>query len=101
MPVLTNPKHELFAQALAKGSTADQAYQDAGYKANSGNAATLKGNQRIKDRVVELQGRAAERTIYTIEDIVQQLAEDREFARRNGIQPRRSRPQSTWRGCWG
>lgn len=51
MPVLKNPKWELFAQELAKGTTADEAYQLAGYKPNRGNAATLKQNQSILDRV--------------------------------------------------
>jgi phage terminase small subunit len=34
MPVLSNPKHERFAQELAKGKTADEAYQLAGCKPN-------------------------------------------------------------------
>jgi hypothetical protein len=39
MPVLPNNKHELFAQGLAKGLSADAAYQAAGYKRDRGNAA--------------------------------------------------------------
>ena len=31
MPLLDNPKHEIFAQELAKGTTADEAYARAGY----------------------------------------------------------------------
>lgn len=54
MPVLKNAKHERFAQGLAKGLTADQAYQDAGFKANRGNATTLKQKQSIQNRVSEL-----------------------------------------------
>jgi len=54
MPVLPNPRHEKFAQGLSRGLTADQAYQDAGYSANRGNAATLKQRQSIQDRVSEL-----------------------------------------------
>jgi hypothetical protein len=54
MAALSNHKHELFAQALAKGETADAAYVMAGYKENRGNAATLKANQNIADRVAEL-----------------------------------------------
>jgi phage terminase small subunit len=57
MPKLP-PKHELFAQGLAKGLTADQAYQDAGYSANRGNASTLKQKQSIQDRVAELLEKA-------------------------------------------
>lgn len=32
MPVLHNARHEKFAQALAKGMTATDAYTEAGYK---------------------------------------------------------------------
>lgn len=58
MPTLKNPRHEKFAQGLSRGLTADQAYQDAGFKANRGNAATLKQKQSIQDRVAELLARA-------------------------------------------
>lgn len=34
MPVLANPKHERFAQELARGATQAQAYTDAGYNAS-------------------------------------------------------------------
>jgi hypothetical protein len=40
-PALPNPRHEAFAQALARGSSAAAAYVEAGYKANRHNAATL------------------------------------------------------------
>jgi hypothetical protein len=84
MPVLKNPRHEAFAQALAKGHTSDEAYKTAGFKANRGNASTLKAKQNISDRVAELQGRAAAKTVVTIEDIARQLDEDRQFAREVG-----------------
>jgi phage terminase small subunit len=58
MPALPNAKHERFAQGLAKGLTADQAYQDAGYKANRGNASTLKQKQNIQDRIAEILAQA-------------------------------------------
>lgn len=54
MPVLPNAKHEKFAQGLARGLTADEAYQQAGFKANRGNATTLKQKQSIQKRVTEL-----------------------------------------------
>ena len=84
MPTLDNARHEAFAQCLAKGMTATEAYIKAGYKPNDGNAATLKGNQRVRDRLAELLAKAAERTIVTVEDIAKQLDEDRLFARENG-----------------
>lgn len=81
MGALTNRKHELFAQALAKGETADAAYVSAGYRANRGNAATLKANQSVLDRVSELQERAAQKVEITVADIVEMLREDRALAR--------------------
>ena len=54
MPALDNIKHELFAHELAKGATVDEAYANAGYKPNSGNAARLKGKERIGIRAAEL-----------------------------------------------
>lgn len=54
MPALENQRHERFAQELAKGRTADEAYVTAGYKQNRGNASTLKQDQSILDRVSEL-----------------------------------------------
>ncbi|WGG60511.1 terminase small subunit [Brucella intermedia] len=54
MPVLKNARHEAFAQELAKGKTADEAYKIAGFKPNRGNAATLKRKQSISKRVSEL-----------------------------------------------
>lgn len=54
MPVLDNPRRERFAQGLAAGKPADQAYADAGFKPNRGNASTLKQDQSILERVTEL-----------------------------------------------
>lgn len=81
MSVLKNPKHERFSQALSKGETADEAYVIAGYSENRGNAARLKANEGILRRVEELQGRAADKAVVTIQDIAAQLDEDRTFAR--------------------
>jgi hypothetical protein len=80
MPVLDNARHEAFAHGLAKQKTADEAYAAAGFKPNRGNASRLKANESILARVAELQGKAAERTVVTVEDIARQLDEDRAFA---------------------
>lgn len=73
MPALTNPKHERFAQLLAKGKTADEAYAEAGYKPHRGNAATLRANQSVSDRLSELLERAAVRTEITVASITERL----------------------------
>ena len=75
MPALSNPKHEWFAQGLAKGKSADQAYQDAGYREHRSNAARLSANEHIQSRVAELLERAAKKTEVTIESLVAQLDE--------------------------
>jgi len=73
MPALENPRHERFAQLLAKGKTATEAYVEAGYRPNDGNAATLKGNQRVADRVSEIQERAATRVEISVASITESL----------------------------
>lgn len=74
MPVLKNAKHERFAQELTNGKTADEAYVLAGYKENRGNAATLKANQSISDRVEELLTKAADRVEITKSKVLEELA---------------------------
>jgi phage terminase small subunit len=85
MPILTNPRHERFAQALAQGKTADEAYVLAGYAANRGNSATLKKKQTIQNRLSELlerrdavEAQATERAIaklaITKESVLGELA---------------------------
>lgn len=73
MPPLPNARHERFAQELAKGKTADEAYREAGYNPNRGNAATLKANQSVSDRANELKERGAIRAEVTIASITERL----------------------------
>lgn len=73
MPALGNPKHERFAQLLAKGLTADEAYQEAGYAENRGNATRLKANESVLRRVAEIQERAAVRTEITVATLTDRL----------------------------
>lgn len=61
MPVLKNPKHERFAQELARGLTLEAAYTAAGYAASRKNAQRLKTNEGVRARVSELQSNAAEK----------------------------------------
>ena len=74
MSVLTNPKHERFAQELAKGKTGDEAYVLAGYKRNKDNASRLKANESVLGRVDEILGKAAEKVGITRERILEELA---------------------------
>lgn len=74
MPVLRNQKHELFAQGLAKGMTADAAYVAAGYKENRKNASRLKANERVAARVDEILGSAARRVEVSASRVIEELA---------------------------
>jgi phage terminase small subunit len=79
--VLANPRHERFAQELAKGKTADEAYQLAGYAPNRGNASTLKANQSVEARVTEILNRGAVRAECTVASIIEELEEARGLAK--------------------
>ena len=55
MPILTNIRHELFAQAIAKGATDVDAYEQAGYKPDVRNAHNLTKNNSVAARIKELE----------------------------------------------
>ena len=84
MPILDNQRHELFAQALARGLPASRAYVEAGYAQNDSNAARLSGNEQVKGRVKELQAKSAERLGYTVEGLSQKLEEALDLAEKVG-----------------
>lgn len=70
---LKNARHERFAQERAKGAPADTAYVTAGFAANRSNAARLNANERVRARITELQARAAEKAVVTVEGITDRL----------------------------
>jgi hypothetical protein len=81
---LKNNRHELFVLALASGKSAAESYTAAGYKWNSGNCIRLKGNPRVRERLVELQQGAARSTEITISSICRELDEANQVARASG-----------------
>lgn len=85
MPVLKNARHERFAQELAKGKSANQSYEAAGYKQSDQNASRLTRNDKVMARLSELQERAAAKAVVTAEDIAAQLDEDRALARKEKV----------------
>lgn len=74
MPVLPNARHERFAQELAKGSSATDAYTAAGYKGDRTAASRLSSNVNIEERVREILARGAERAAITEEMVLRELA---------------------------
>lgn len=88
MPTLDNPKHELFAQAIAKGASQREAYGKAGYTAQAAaadvNASRLLSDTRVAERVRELQGRSAAKVEITLESWIKEGAELMRTALQNG-----------------
>ena len=77
MPILTNPKHELFAQALAKGENATKAYQSAGFKGSRANASRLKANSNVAARVLELSVAGAKSAEVSVASLLAELEDAR------------------------
>lgn len=73
MSALTNPKHEFFAQALAKGKSQADAYEFAGYKPSEQHASRLASNGKVVARVAEILGRAAVRAEVSIASVTENL----------------------------
>ncbi|WP_301006781.1 terminase small subunit [Mesorhizobium sp.] len=84
MPILRNPRHERFAQGIAKGLSGKAAYVEAGFRARGNaaevNAARLLRNAQVTSRLEELQAGHAKRTAVTVESIVGELEEARASA---------------------
>jgi phage terminase small subunit len=79
MPVLDNPRHEIFAKEIAKGSSKREAYIKAGYEtenleATSASASRLLTDAKVQARINEIQSSAAKRAEITIERTLLELA---------------------------
>ena len=66
MGILTNPRHELFAQELAKGKSATEAHTLAGYKPCRQNAARMMTNDDFRARLAEIQAVVAKKSEVTV-----------------------------------
>lgn len=90
MPALDNPKHERFAQLVAKGETPTNAYVKAGYSESGAHASANRLLQKatVCDRVAELkpdiQERAIQATGIDKAAVMEGLAENVALARQAG-----------------
>ena len=84
MPILENERHELFAQKLAEGKSATEAYQLAGFKPSRKNASRLRANEGVSARVAELQCNAARASEVSIQSILVELNDAIDVARTKG-----------------
>jgi phage terminase small subunit len=73
MAELKNTRHELFCRGLVAGKTADQAYQDAGYKASRAHASRLAAKGNIRQRVSELHQSVAQAATVDRAWVLQQM----------------------------
>lgn len=79
MPILVNPRYERFAQELANGKSASEAYVLAGYKENRGNASSLKQQEIISNRVDEILAERIKAHAKATEKAIERLSVDREW----------------------
>src|SRR3954452_12006891 len=80
MPPLPNARQEMMAQLVAQGTTKTEAYAMAGYSPDDGNASRLTGNDRVKQRIAEIQQRAVEQTQITVASLVARADDLRQLA---------------------
>jgi phage terminase small subunit len=73
--VLKNSRHERFAQGLAAGKSATEAYELAGYRGDRTAASHLLTNVNIRARVTQPQNVAAEETGVTIDTLIREAAD--------------------------
>ncbi len=75
MAVLANSRHELFAQGVATGKPAREAYIAAGYSPNGadGAASKLQSIAKVFARINELKSEAAKGAVLTIEGLTADL----------------------------
>lgn len=108
MPILSNARHERFAQELAKGTEAGEAYKIAGFKPNPGNARRLKLDEAVRKRVeailierskIHEKGleRAIERVALTKEWVIERLVENANRAMQAEAVMRDGQPSGEYR----
>lgn len=76
MTMLKNPRHERFAQAIAAGKSAADAYTEAGYAESRSAASRLSTNVNISTRVAELQSRVTDGVVITRQWVLERLVEN-------------------------
>jgi phage terminase small subunit len=95
MPILSNARHERFAQLVAKGKSIGLAYVSAGYRPHAANPTRLRARREIDERIGEIeatqqlvQEKAEERAIDAVSitraGVLRMLIEDHDVAREKG-----------------
>jgi phage terminase small subunit len=80
--MLTNPRHERFAQEVAKGASIAEAYRAAGYRDDRRHASRLLAtNGDVVKRIGELRAQLAEKAVITQESLLREVEEALGWAR--------------------
>lgn len=88
MPVLVNPRHERFAQGIAKGKSQHEAYIYAGFAPNQApkdcrsNAGVLARRPEVAARIAELLAKQAKRVGITVDALLEELQDMLSLAKR-------------------
>jgi phage terminase small subunit len=77
MAPLRNARHEAFVRGLFEGKTALDSYEAAGFARDDGNAARLRRNPKVEERLAELQAEIAGETKVTVASLLGELEEAR------------------------
>ena len=80
MAPLKNVRHERFVQDLLEGKNATDTYEQAGFKRDDGNAARLKANPKVAERLAELQAEIAAETVVTVQGLINEMESARKTA---------------------
>lgn len=97
MPILSDPRHERFAQNLAAGMSQVEAYAKAGYKRDRRDASKLAAKPDISRRVAELQAAGAAKVVSALFDAARMLRETAEA----GLTVAKATPVGDYRGLVG
>jgi hypothetical protein len=90
VPILRNARHEKFAQELAKGESAHQAYINAGFRPSRQNAGRLRTRDDVAGRLRELQAASAAAHEITITGVLKELDAAISLAKERGMPRLRS-----------
>ena len=74
MPILKNQRHEKFAQNVALGMSAAEAYEKAGYRPHRQSAHKLLTNPDIQSRVQELIDKGASKAEVSVSRVLEEMA---------------------------
>ncbi|MFG1182135.1 terminase small subunit [Xanthobacter versatilis] len=96
MPPLRNGRRERFAQLVAEGRTAVEAYTEAGFRENRQNAHRLANDPDVRRRIAELQERGAMRAEITLADVTEHLKRIAMAAEAEGGAPGLSVARAAW-----